>query len=99
MEVKRNMRNKYINDITKFFDDYNSLHHHMYYDESDMEAKELPIKCCDTTVGYVALNNRDKIFSINVDTNLSIRYTEQFEKEVSDKFMDQLYDFSKDVKE
>lgn len=93
------MKKKYTNSITKFFDDYNDFHHYMFYDESDMEAKELPIKCCGVTVGYVALNNSNKVFCINVDTNLTIRYTESFEKKVSDNFMDQLYDFSKDVKE
>ena len=94
------MKNKYRNDITKFFDDYNGFSHYMWYDESDVEAKELPIKVAGgITVGYVALNNRNVIFSVSVNTNLTVGYSEYFEKEVSDKFMDKLYDFSKDIKE
>ena len=90
-------KNKYVNSITKFFDAYNGFSHYMWYDESDIAAQELPIICGNSTVGYVALNSRNIIFSVGVNTNLS-RYSEQFEKEVSDKFMDELYKFDKDVK-
>lgn len=91
------MRNKYTNSITDFFDKHTNLTHYMCYDNSDIAAQELPIICGNSTVGYVALNSRNIIFSVGVNTNLS-RYSEQFEKEVSDKFMDELYEFDKDVK-
>lgn len=91
------MKNKYTNSITKFFDAYNGFSHYMWYDESDVAAKELPIKVAGgITVGYVALNSRNAIFSVSVNTNLTVGYSENFEKEVSDKFMDKLYDFNKD---
>lgn len=97
-DEKEMSKNKYTNSITKFFDAYNGFSHYMWYDESDISAKELPIKVAGgITVGYVALNSRNIIFSVSVNTNLS-RYSEQFEKEVSDKFMDELYEFNKDVK-
>lgn len=90
------MRNKYTNEITKDFDEYNGLHHYMFYDEEDINNKELPIMTDKYKVGYVALNNSNKIFSVSVDTNLSIKYTDEFEKYISDKYMDRVYDFSKD---
>ena len=92
------MRNKYTNEITKDFDEYNGLHHYMFYDEEDIRDKELPIMTDKYKVGYVALNNSNKIFSVSVDTNLSIKYTDEFEKYVSDKYMDLPYKFRKDVK-
>lgn len=90
------MKNKYINEITKDFDSYNNLHHYMFYDEEDIANKELPIQTEKYTVGYVALNNRNNIFCVSVDTNLSIKYTDEFEKYVSDKYMDLPYDFKGD---
>lgn len=90
------MRNKYTNEITKDFDEYNNLHHYMFYDDADINNKELPIMTDKYKVGYVALNNSNKIFSVSVDTNLIIKYTDEFEKYVSDKYMDRVYDFSKD---
>lgn len=90
-------KNKYVNSITKFFDAYNGFSHYMCYDNSDIAAQKLPIVCGNSTVGYVALNSRNIIFSVSVNTNLS-RYSEQFEKEVSDKFMDMEYKFHEDVK-
>lgn len=92
------MRNKYTNEITKDFDEYNGLHHYMFYDEEDIRDKELPIMTDKYKVGYVALNNSNKIFSVSVDTNLIIKYTDGFEKYVSDKYMDLPYEFRKDVK-
>lgn len=93
------MRNKYTNEITKDFDKFNGLHHYMFYDDEDINNKELPIRMDKYQVGYVALNNSNKIFSVSVDTELKIKYTDEFEKYVSDKHMDRLYDFSEDIKE
>lgn len=90
------MRNKYTNEITKDFDNFNGLHHYMFYDDEDINNKELPIRMDKYQVGYVALNNSNKIFSVSVDTELKIKYTDEFEKYVSDKYMDRVYDFSKD---
>lgn len=92
------MRNKYTNEITKDFDEYNGLHHYMFYDDEDINNKELLIMMDKYEVGYVALNNSNKIFSVSVDTNLNIKYTDEFEKYVSDKYMDLPYEFRKDVK-
>lgn len=95
----RETRNKYINEITKDFDRFNSLHHYMFYGEDDILNKELPIKTLGVKVGSVVLNNSNKIFCVNVDTNLKVKYTDEFEKYVSDKHMDKPYDFNNDIKE
>lgn len=94
------MKYKYYNDITRFFDKHNPKNgnHYMYYDEEDIERKELPIQTSGVTVGQVILNNSNKIFAVYVDTNLKIKYTFEFEKAVSDTYMDMPYDFSKDGK-
>lgn len=93
------MKNKYTNEITKAFDEYNGHHHYMLYDEQDILNRELPVNIDGYTVGSVVLTNNNKIFAVYVDTNLRIKYSDEFEKEVSDKFMDLSYDFSKDIKE
>ncbi len=94
------MKRAYTNSITKFFDDYNGFNHYMFYGEEDIKNKELPIRVAGgLTVGSVCLNNSGKIFSINVDTCLTVKYSEHFEKTINDKFMDAEYDFSKDTKE
>lgn len=103
------MKKKYYNEITRFFDDYKSEdrelakyfksaipRHYICYDDSDIENKELYIKFKEMTVGSVILNNSNKIFAVFVRTNLVIKYTDKFEKAVSDKYMDLPYDFSKD---
>lgn len=95
----RKTKNKYVNDITKEFDAYNNKHHYMCYDITDILLKELPIKTEGKTVGYVALTHRDRIFCIEVDTNLTIKYTDEFEKYISDKYMDKIYDYKNDIKE
>lgn len=92
------MREMYTNKITETFDNFNpELHHYMYYDESDINNKELPVIIPGKQVGSVVLNNSNKIFAVYVNTNLIERYTDEFEKYVSDKFMDRKYEFDKDV--
>lgn len=87
------MKHKFTNEITKDFDTYNSMHHYIFYGEDDILNKELPIKTSGIIVGSVVLNNKNEIFSINV-TN--VRYSDAFEKYVSDKYMDKCYCFDKD---
>lgn len=90
------MKNKYTNEITKFFDNHYGLKHYMCYDKADMVDRELPIICGNSTVGYVALNRRNIIFSVSVNTTRTI-YSDEFEKSVSDRFMDMEYKFHEDL--
>lgn len=92
------MKKKYYNEITRFFDSYRNEpnSHYMCYDEDDIENKGLPVKYKGVTVGEVVLNNKNKIFAVFVNTDLVIKYTWAFEKSVSDKYMDLLYEFDKD---
>lgn len=91
------MRKFYTNDITDDFNNFKpEFDHYICYDNSDIEKKELPIIIPGKQVGSVILNNSNKIFAVYADTNLIEKYTDEFEKYVSDKYMDRVYDFSKD---
>jgi len=92
------MKKNYYNEITRFFDKYRNEpnSHYICYDEEDIEKKELRIKYKGITVGAVILNNSNKIFAVYVRTDLVIKYTDAFEKSVSDKYMDLPYKFDED---
>ena len=87
---------KYLKSINQWFNKRNaylqSIHMKQVHFKGDIS--KLPY----TNKQNRLLNNSNKIFAVYVDTNLKIKYPFEFEKAVSDTYMDMPYDFSKDGK-